>query len=113
MSKVDKDQVIEEFTKAYQKAHGKTPVIEAKSGWYSVDGGKNIRIAQLEEMTAELQGAGSAKAEKKAAAPAKAEKPKKAAPAKKAKSKKASGFSVKAFYAEKLQANDPNATLPR
>jgi hypothetical protein len=51
MAKQDKDAVIENFTQAYTKANGKAPSIEAKGGWYSVDGGKNMRLAQLEEMS--------------------------------------------------------------
>ncbi|XOV81382.1 MAG: hypothetical protein ACFHVJ_13210 [Aestuariibacter sp.] len=132
MSKLDKDQVIADFTEAYKAANGKEPSIEAKSGWYSVDGGKNIRLAQLEEMTAELKG-GKAKqaeekpaakkaapkkaAEKKAEEPKKAEKKveKKASAPKKAKApaKKSSGFSVKQWWNEKLDTENPGSTLPR
>ena len=54
MSKLDKDQVIADFTAAYQQAHGKKPHIEAAGGWFSVDGGKNVRLAQLAEAAAEL-----------------------------------------------------------
>ena len=106
MSKLDKDAVIAKFTEAYQTANGKAPEIEAKGGWYSVDGGKNVRLAQLDEMADELA---TGKTETKEAAPAKpAAKPaaKKKAPAKKAapaKAKKAdSGFSVKAYWADKI-----------
>ncbi|RUO62265.1 hypothetical protein [Pseudidiomarina insulisalsae] len=56
MSKLDKDQVIADFTAAYEKAHGKKPTIDAKSGWYSVDGGKNMRLAQLAEEAEVLKG---------------------------------------------------------
>lgn len=102
MSKLDKDAVIAKFTEAYQAANGKAPEIEAKGGWYSVDGGKNVRLAQLDEMADELA---SGKAETKEAAPAKPA-AKKKAPAKKAapaKTKKAdSGFSVKAYWADKI-----------
>ncbi len=49
MSKLDKDQVIADYTAAYQQRHGTTPTIEASSGWYSVNGGKNMRLAQLAE----------------------------------------------------------------
>ncbi len=125
MSKDNKEQIIEEFTQAYQKAHGKKPEIEAKSGWYSVDGGKNMRIAQLEEMTKELQGESADTEEKKTASKAKSDskpkaksKPKatsktKASPAKKSAKKKSGGFSVKDFYADKLQEENPGSTLPR
>ena len=47
MSKLDKEKVLAEYTEAYQKAHGKKPKIESSNGWYSVDGGKNVRLAQL------------------------------------------------------------------
>ena len=43
MSKLDKDAVIAKFTEAYTAANGKAPQIEAKGGWYSVDGSKNMR----------------------------------------------------------------------
>lgn len=127
MSKLDKDEVLAKFTEAYKAANGTEPQIEVKSGWYSVDGGKNIRLAQLVEMTEELSGSGTTaevkaekpkaekaaapKAEKKAAAP-KAEK-KAAAPKKSAKKPAKTGFSVKAYWAEKITAENPGAILPR
>ena len=115
MANLDKDEVVAAFTAAYKKANGKAPSIESKSGWYSVDGGKNVRLAQLQEMTESLASGSSEgtsknvekKAPKKstnaAAKPAK----------KKASSSKKSGFSVKDFWAEKLNAEVPGATLPR
>jgi membrane protein involved in colicin uptake len=118
MSKLDKDSVLAKFTAAYEAANGKAPTIEAKGGWYSVDGGKNIRLAQLDEMA---DGMG-APAPKKADKPAKADKPKVAAkadkpkaPAKaKAKAKKpASSFSVKDFYTKQIQETNPGAKAPR
>lgn len=126
MSKLDKDQVIAAFTEAYTAANGKAPAIEAKGGWYSVDGGKNMRLADLNAMTADL---GSSKPAKKAKPVAEkpkkaAEKPKKAAekkpviekkaakaPAKK-KAKK-SDFSVKGFWAEKVLEQNSGSKLPR
>jgi hypothetical protein len=126
MSKLDKDSVIEKFTKAYEAANGKAPTIEAKGGWYSVDGGKNVRLAQLDEMAGELGGK-SAKtpakakaaskekapaAEKKAAKPAKKEAaPKKPAAKKPAKSK--GSFSVKDFYTKQIQEANPGSKAPR
>lgn len=111
MANLDKDAVIAAFTEAYKKANGKAPSIESKSGWYSVDGGKNMRLAQLQEMTESLAPNSSEgtetkkeKSETKAAA-----KPTK----KKASASKKSGFSVKDFWAEKLNAEAPGATLPR
>ena len=70
MSKLDKEKVLADYTAAYKKAHGKAPSIEAKSGWYSVNGGKNVRLAQLAE-EAESLAAGSvtAPAKKKRANP--------------------------------------------
>ncbi|MDF2177589.1 hypothetical protein P2G88_04930 [Aliiglaciecola sp. CAU 1673] len=108
MSKLDKDQVVAQFTEAYKAAHGKAPQIEAKGGWYSVDGGKNLRLAQLEEMIAELGGAKAApaKAEKKA-------KPAAAKPAKAAKKKSGGSFSVKAYWAEQLAERGQSGRQPR
>ena len=66
MSKLDKDQVLADFTAAYQQAHGKKPKVEAKGGWYSVDGGKNVRLAQLAEEAETLAGGKAAKPAAKA-----------------------------------------------
>ncbi|MBU2916533.1 hypothetical protein KO505_00990 [Psychrosphaera sp. F3M07] len=83
MSTLDKDQVLSDFTEAYKKVNKKEPQIEAKGGWYSIDGGKNVRLAALVDLTAELSGSTAAPA--KAAAPAKEKAPaKKKAAAKKA-----------------------------
>lgn len=128
MSKLDKDSVLAKFTAAYEAANGKTPTIEAKGGWYSVDGGKNIRLAQLDEM-ADSMGAPApkkAKAEKpaketkaakaeKPKAAAKAEKPKAAvkAPAKAKAKKTGSSFSVKDFYTKQIQEANSGAKAPR
>jgi len=123
MSKLDKDQVIAAFTEAYTAANGKAPTIEAKGGWYSVDGGKNMRLADLEAMHAEL---GSSAPPKKTKAAA--EKPKKVAENKPAAEKKVtkaatpkkttkkankSDFSVKAFWAEKILKQSADSKLPR
>ncbi len=56
MSKLDKTQVLEAFEQAYLAKHGKAPEITAKSGWYSIDGGKNIRLADVQELTESLTG---------------------------------------------------------
>jgi len=112
MSTQDKDAVIAAFSEAFEKANGKKPDIEAKGGWYSVDGGKNMRLAQLEEMTATLA---KGKSDKKAAKsqPAKsAKKPAKTAKKSK-KSKGSSDFSVKAFWRDKITAENDGAILPR
>lgn len=119
MSKLDKDQVIADFTAAYEKAHGKKPTIEAKSGWYSVDGGKNIRLAQLAEEAEALAGgapaAPAAKAEKKTekkAAPKKTEAKK---PASKKTAKKASsgGLTARELWRQKLEQGATSSRLPR
>lgn len=114
MSKLDKDQVIAAFSEAYTKANGKAPSIEAKGGWYSVDGAKNVRLSELNDQISALSNdtpqtkpavaETSAKATKKPAV-------KKAAP-KKAKAKK-SDFSVKAFWADKITNDNSGSTLPR
>ncbi|WP_404399288.1 hypothetical protein LG288_06395 [Idiomarina seosinensis] len=49
MSKLDKEKVLADYTTAYKKAYGKEPSIEASNGWYSVNGNKNVRLAQLAE----------------------------------------------------------------
>ncbi len=110
MTNLDKDAVIAAFTDAYQKAHGKAPSIESKSGWYSIDGGKNVRLAQLQEMTESLNSAPDI-AKKKT--PKKDTKATAKPSEKKATTSKKSGFSVKDFWAEKLNAEAPGATLPR
>lgn len=117
MASLDKDQVIEKFTAAYTTANGKAPAIEAKGGWYSVDGGKNMRLAQLDELADELSAGAPKKtaskpAEAKKAAPAKKADTKKPAP-KKAKKKSTGGFSVKSFWGDKITAENAGAILPR
>jgi hypothetical protein len=115
MSKLDKDEVIANFTAAYQAANGKKPQVEAKGGWYSVDGGKNIRLAALVDMTAELSGGAAAEA-----APAEEAPPKKAA--KKAKAAAASngptvvsagdGMKPGDFWKSRLETSGQKCTLP-
>lgn len=118
MSKLDKEQVIEQFTQAYQAANGKAPEIEAKSGWFSVDGGKNVRLATLVEMTAKLSG-GNTSAPAPAATTSAETKPakKKAAPKpaapKAKKAAKSKGFSVKAFWEEHVISKQNASRPPR
>ena len=121
MSKLDKDSVLEKFTKAYEKANGKAPDIDAAGGWYAVDGGKKMRLAQLDELADSLA-SGDAKAEDKPAAASTESKTEESAakkPAKKAdkKTKKASKpvktFSVKDFYANEILAKKPGSRSPR
>ena len=112
MSKLDKDQVIADFTAAYEKAHGKKPTIEASNGWYSVDGGKNMRLAQLAEETEALAGA---KAEAKPATKT-ADKPAAKKPAaKKAAAKKSTsgGLTARELWRKKLEDDATLSRLPR
>lgn len=104
MATQDKDKIVSEFIEAYTVKNGKAPTVSAKSGWYSVNGGKNVRLAQIEEMTRELSTGGTDTKETKAAA--------KTTAAQKSKPKKG-GFSVKSYYAEKLVAEAPGSILPR
>lgn len=124
MSKLDKDQVLSDFTEAYKAKNGKEPSIEVKSGWYSIDGGKNVRLAAIAEMTAELGGEAPA-AEKAEAKPA----PKKAAkkPAAKAKPaasvpasstgftvvKKGDGFNPANFWLDYLASLGTDSRTPQ
>lgn len=95
MSKLDKDQVLSAFTEAYKQANGKEPQIEVKSGWYSIDGGKNVRIATIEEMTAALTGGDIAPATPvEESKPAKVAKTKKSAPKATTSVEKSKGYTV-------------------
>jgi hypothetical protein len=113
MSKLDKDQVIAAFTEAYAAANGNAPTIEAKGGWYSVDGGKNIRLANLNAMIAELGTSTPAKEATAAVEKPKKPMPKKAAKIPVKKKVKKSDFSVKAFWAKKILEESPVSKLPR
>ena len=119
MAKPDKNDVLEEFIYAYTKANGKQPDIQAKSGWYSVDGGKNVRLAQIQEMTAALLEDGSktpstSKATKKVMSEAPPKTTSKTRPKNVARTKpQKSGFSVKQYWADKLNAEAPGSTQPR
>ena len=115
MSKLDKDAVIAKFTEAYKKANGKEPTVEAAGGWYSVDGGKKMRLAALDEMANELAGGSAPAAEpkKEAKAEPKAKPAAKKPAKKKAAAKKASSFSVKDYWNNKLTEQDANNRAPR
>lgn len=141
MSNLDKEKVIAEYTEAYQKAHGKKPKIESSNGWYSVDGGKNVRLAQLADDTKALgkeKKAAPKKAESKKAEPKKSETkkptPKKAeskkqttqkpaakksqakkSAAKKSPAKKSSsgGLTAKELWKQKLEDKGSDCRLPR
>ena len=54
MSKLDKTEVLNAFEAAYKAVNGKKPEITTKPGWYSIDGGKNLRLADVAELTKEL-----------------------------------------------------------
>ncbi|WP_163931001.1 hypothetical protein [Paraferrimonas sp. SM1919] len=118
MTTLNKDEVIALVTKNFEAKFGRTPEVEAKGGWYKVDGGKGLRLADLQQYAESLVGDAPAA---EAAAPVANATPKKAAPAKKAapKAKKAvkatgsnGGKTWKQVWAEKLSA-DKNSTLPR
>ncbi|RXS44506.1 hypothetical protein EST55_03240 [Idiomarina sp. 29L] len=135
MSKLDKEKVLAEYTEAYEKAHGKKPKIEASNGWYSVDGGKNVRLAQLDEEAKALAKGKSAKAEKAAPKKATAKKtetkpeskktaPKKSATKKEAPKKAAAkkpavkksnsgGLTAKELWKQKLDDKGTDCRLPR
>ena len=71
MSKLDKTEVLSAFEAAYEAAHGKKPEITTKPGWYSIDGGKNMRLADVAALTEELTSGSAAPSQE--AAPAKKE----------------------------------------
>jgi hypothetical protein len=50
MTTLDKTKVLAEFTAAYKAAFNKAPKITEKPGWYSVDGSKNMRLAELQQL---------------------------------------------------------------
>lgn len=106
MTKLDKDQVLQGFSQAYENVHGKTPDIQAKGGWYSVEGGKNMRLAQLAEEIEVLNN------QTKPAAVVSEKSTPKAKPKKSAK-KSSAAFSVKQFWSEQLTQRDPSAVMPR
>ena len=125
MSKLDKEKVLAEYTEAYEKAHGKKPKIEASNGWYSVDGGKNVRLSQLDEEAKALAKGKPAKAEKASDKKAAAKKietksdTKKAAPKKAAAKKPAvkksnsGGLTAKELWKQKLESKGTDCRLPR
>jgi len=136
MSKLDKEKVLAEYTEAYQKAHGKKPKIESSNGWYSVDGGKNVRLTQLADEAKALgkeKKSAPKKSEAKKSEPKKTEakKPaaKKAEPKKKAEKKPAAkkstakqspakksssgGLTAKELWKQKLENKGSDCRLPR
>jgi hypothetical protein len=124
MSKLDKAQVLEDFDKAYQAANGKQPEVVAKAGWYSVDGGKNMRLADLAALTEELSSGTAPAAPKKAAKPAKkaAAKPAKKAAVKTVETKdkgmvivknNEDGYTAEEFWIVYLAEKEHDCRLPQ
>ncbi|MBP58977.1 MULTISPECIES: hypothetical protein [Idiomarina] len=131
MSKLDKEKVLAEYTEAYQKAHGKKPKIESSNGWYSVDGGKNVRLAQLADEAKALGKEKKSEAKKSEPKKTEAKKPaaKKAEPKKKAEKKPAAkkstakqspakksssgGLTAKELWKQKLENKGSDCRLPR
>lgn len=111
MSKLDKDQVLADFTAAYKKANGKSPKIAEKNGWYSIDGGKNKRLAQLAEDADALTGQ-TQSAPMKSAPAKRADHANKPA-AKKIKGGKSAGLSAKALWIKRLEETQSYSRLPR
>ncbi|MDX3773019.1 hypothetical protein QE250_02715 [Chromatiaceae bacterium AAb-1] len=110
MTKLDKEQVIADFTAAYKAAFGKEPQLEQKPGWFSVDGGKNIRLAELEDLGKSYGAAKAAKPVKAAPAPAAA--PKKAPTARTPSAKSGNGGETAyALWASRQET--PKQRLPR
>lgn len=124
MSQLDKEAVLDEFTAAYKASHGKAPKVEASNGWYSVDGGKNMRLAQIHEWADELNDGSKKAADKKTEAPAKtsnsqpsktAKKPakKSSTNGKKSAKKSASGGTAAESWKAYLQSLSGQSRLPR
>lgn len=113
MSTSDKEQIIASYTEAYTAKFGKAPTIEAKGGWYSIDGGKNVRLAALADMTSELSSNSQSETEVKTAPTEKSPKAVKKSTAKKVKKAVKSDFSVKAFWAAQISEKNPGTKLPR
>ncbi|MEJ2912851.1 hypothetical protein [Pseudoalteromonas sp. C12FD-1] len=119
MSKLDKTEVLSAFEAAYEAANGKKPEITTKPGWYSIDGGKNLRLADVAELTKELaSGKPAAQAEQKA--PAKKTKTKTAAPVKANKTapftvvtQSEDGYTAEELWIVELASKDHDCRLPR
>ncbi|MFQ3236178.1 MAG: hypothetical protein ACI9C4_001749 [Paraglaciecola sp.] len=114
MSDLDKEHVITKFTQAYTAANSKAPQIEGKGGWYSVNGEKNVRLAQLDKMADELASGryttnSQSKTHSASADVSKASKVK----TKKVTKSKHSTFSVKSMWAAQIEQKNPGSTQPR
>ncbi|MBQ4833269.1 hypothetical protein J8L70_08450 [Pseudoalteromonas sp. MMG010] len=115
MSKLDKTEVLSAFEAAYEAANGKKPEITTKPGWYSIDGGKNLRLADVAELTKELS---SGKTTEKA--PAKKAKTKTATPVKAQKkapfsviTENEDGYTAEELWIVELARKDHDCRLPR
>ncbi|MCF2860339.1 hypothetical protein L1286_22925 [Pseudoalteromonas sp. SMS1] len=123
MSKLDKTEVLSAFEAAYEAVNGKKPEITIKPGWYSIDGGKNMRLADVAALTEELtSGNAGASAEEKPAekAPAKKASAKKAAPVKSSKvaaftivKANEEGYTAEEAWIVELAEKDHDCRLPR
>ncbi|MBE0379578.1 hypothetical protein [Pseudoalteromonas prydzensis] len=120
MSKLDKTEVLNAFEAAYEAANGKKPEITTKPGWYSIDGGKNLRLADVAELTEQLT-SGKTAEQPTAKAPAKKTKTKTEAPVKAA-DKKApftvitaneDGYTAEELWIVYLAEKDHDCRLPR
>ncbi|BBN80961.1 hypothetical protein PA25_09460 [Pseudoalteromonas sp. A25] len=120
MSKLDKTEVLSAFEAAYEAAHGKKPEITTKPGWYSIDGGKNLRLADVAALTEELTSGSAAPSEAPKAAPAKKAKTSKAVPAKANKTapfkvikENTDGYTAEELWIVELASKDHDCRLPR
>lgn len=120
MSKLDKTEVLNAFEAAYEAANGKKPEITTKPGWYSIDGGKNLRLADVAELTEQLT-SGKTAEQPAVKAPAKKTKTKTAAPAKPAEKKapfavvtaNEDGYTAEELWIVYLAEKDHDCRLPR
>ncbi|KZN49942.1 hypothetical protein L1077_20935 [Pseudoalteromonas luteoviolacea] len=119
MSKLDKTEVLSAFEAAYEAVNGKKPEITIKPGWYSIDGGKNMRLADVAALTEELTSGTAGASEEK---PVKKPAAKKAAPAPAAKTKAAAftvvtaneeGYKAEEAWIVELAEKDHDCRLPR
>ena len=136
MSKLEKTEVLSAFEAAYEAANGKKPEITTKPGWYSIDGGKNLRLADVAELTKELSTGkktekAAVKAPVKKAAAKKVAEPTPAKATKTTKTKKVvsapvqkkapfvvitnneDGYTAEEFWIAKLARKDHDCRLPR
>ncbi|MBQ4814305.1 hypothetical protein A7985_23615 [Pseudoalteromonas luteoviolacea] len=119
MSKLDKTEVLSAFEAAYEAVNGKKPEITIKPGWYSIDGGKNMRLADVAALTEELT-SGNASANTAEEKPAKKAPAKKAAPAKSSKvaafnvvKANEDGYTAEEAWIVELAEKDHDCRLPR